>query len=129
MIIALPSIPVVLWVFVRRPRHVHVVGEDGERGHGEERVGRVRHPLPLGRGRAAHAGRRQRRSGRRRRRRGRRRPGEVEGDLDLVDVEVLHVLVVLLAERVGQTERRTRGWVRRLRAIEPPTFDVVAFTY
>ena len=128
MIIALPSIPVVLWVFVRRPRHVHVVGEDGERGHGEERVDRVRHPLPLGRGRAARAGRRQRRSGRRRRGRG-RRPGEVEGDLDLVDVEVLHVLVVLLAERVGQTERRTRGWVRRLRAIESPTLDVVAFTY
>ena len=126
MIIALPSIPVVLWVFVRRPRHVHVVGEDGERGHGEERVGRVRHPLPLGGGRAARAGRSQRRSGRRRRG---RRPGEVEGDLDLVDVEVLHVLVVLLAERVGQTERRMRGWVRRLRAIESPTLDVVAFTY
>ena len=98
---------------MRRPRHVHVVGEDGERGHGEERVGRVRHPLPLGRGRAARAGRRQRRSGRRRRG---RRPGEVERDLDLVVVELLLVLVVLLAERVGQTERRGYGWVRRLRA-------------
>ena len=124
MIIALPSIPVVLWVLVRRPRHVHVVGEDGERGHREEGVGRVRHPLSLGRGCAAHAGRRQRRSGRRRRG---RRTGEVEGDLDLVVVELLLMLVVLLAERVGQTERRRReAWMGEANSL---TLDVVLYTY
>ena len=121
----LTAIPVVLWVLVRWPRHVHVVSEDREGGRGENRVGGVRQPLPFGGGRsaaaAAAAGRGPHREPGRSWRLWRR---EVEGDLDLAVVELLLVLVVLFADRIGQTENAERDRMDNASAAEKLGFDI-----